>query len=266
MRRVVTLAAAMLLALSGSAFQPLRAIGVDAAPANDNLANATEVISASFVDRPNMAAATLQAGESAACFSGTTWATVWYWLRVPIASDIKVNIAGIQDDVTAAVFGPFEALPTDVAATELRRAAACVYGVVPAPGLTHWAEPGLYLIRLESSSTYATAPTIYIEHDVFARYAGATRFATAAAVSAGTFAPGVEVAYVASAYNFPDALAGAAAAGTVQGPVLLAAAGLPLDASTAAELTRLQPKRIVVLGGPSVVGDAVLNALTQFVP
>jgi len=97
-----------------------------------------------------------------------------------------------------------------------------------------------------------------------ARIAGSSRFATAAAISASTFAPGVAVAYVAYAYNFPDALAAAAAAGTVKGPVLLAGSGLPLDPATAAELARLKPARIVVLGGPGIVSDAVEHAVLAY--
>ena len=96
------------------------------------------------------------------------------------------------------------------------------------------------------------------------RYSGPDRFATAAAISAATFAPGADVAYIANAYNFPDALAGAAAAGTVKGPVLLAAIGLPLNPATIAELTRLQPKRIVVLGGTGAISDAVKAALEAY--
>ena len=92
------------------------------------------------------------------------------------------------------------------------------------------------------------------------RYAGATRFATAAAISAHTFSPGCPVAYVANAYNFPDALAGAAAAGTVQGPVLLVAPTGTINASTATELTRLEPQKIIVLGGTAVVSEAVPRA------
>ena len=110
---------------------------------------------------------------------------------------------------------------------------------------------------LNALKAYATGGNVV-------RYAGANRFATAASISAHTFSPGVDVAYVAYASNFPDALAGAAAAGTVRGPVLLAATNLPLNASTAAELTRLQPKRIVVLGGTGVISDAVLNALKPY--
>jgi len=108
-------------------------------------------------------------------------------------------------------------------------------------------------------AAYATSGTV-------TRLAGATRFATAAAISADTFAPNVDVAYVAYAFNFPDALAGAAAAGagTHKGPVLLASSTGPLDPATAAELTRLKPARIVVLGGPSVIGDDVADELAAY--
>jgi Cell wall binding domain 2 (CWB2)/Fibronectin type III domain/Iron/zinc purple acid phosphatase-like protein C/Purple acid Phosphatase, N-terminal domain len=93
---------------------------------------------------------------------------------------------------------------------------------------------------------------------------GQSRFGTAAAVSAATFGPGADVAYIANAYNFPDALAGAAAAGTIRGPVLLANSVLPLDANTTGELLRLKPKRIVVLGGSGVISDAVMSALQGY--
>jgi putative cell wall-binding protein len=95
------------------------------------------------------------------------------------------------------------------------------------------------------------------------RVAGANRFATAARISATTFAAGVPVAYIATGRNFPDALAGVAAAGATGGPILLTQPdGLP--AETAAELSRLSPARIVVLGGASVVSDAVLSALGAY--
>src|SRR3972149_1259626 len=46
-----------------------------------------------------------------------------------------------------------------------------------------------------------------------ARLAGRDRYATAAAISAATFAPGVPVVYVATGLDFPDALAGPAGGG-----------------------------------------------------
>ncbi|MBN9186757.1 MAG: cell wall-binding repeat-containing protein [Microbacterium sp.] len=89
------------------------------------------------------------------------------------------------------------------------------------------------------------------------RASGADRFATSAAVSAATFAPGVPVAYLANGMTFPDALSGAAAAGAKNGPVLLTAAS-SIPAEISAELARLAPQRIVVLGGAGAVSDAVV--------
>ena len=64
----------------------------------------------------------------------------------------------------------------------------------------------------------------YATSGVASRIAGADRYATAARVSAATFAPGVAVAYVATGVSFPDALAGGVAAGRQKGPVLLVSA------------------------------------------
>ena len=106
------------------------------------------------------------------------------------------------------------------------------------------------------SDAVKTSLVPYASSSTVVRYAGADRFATAAAISANTFSPGVAVAYV-NAYSFPDALAGAAAAGTIKGPVLLANSTGALNPATIAELTRLNPVNIVVLGGTGVIGDAV---------
>lgn len=95
------------------------------------------------------------------------------------------------------------------------------------------------------------------------RWAGADRFATAAEISRATFGRGVSVAYVATARTFPDALSGGAVAGAMGGPILLVEAdGIP--AVTAAELSRLHPGRIVVLGGDSVVSEGVRAQLAGF--
>ena len=95
------------------------------------------------------------------------------------------------------------------------------------------------------------------------RLAGANRYATAAAISRDTFASGVPVAYVATGISFPDALAGVAAAGSGGGPVLLTSPS-QLPADTVAELSRLRPGRIVVLGGTSVISDGVAAALRAY--
>ena len=95
------------------------------------------------------------------------------------------------------------------------------------------------------------------------RLGGADRFATAALVSAAHFGPGVPVVYVATGANFPDALAGGPAAARHGGPILLVTRDA-IPPATAAELARLAPARVVVLGGSGAVGDGVMAALDQY--
>jgi putative cell wall-binding protein len=95
------------------------------------------------------------------------------------------------------------------------------------------------------------------------RLSGTNRYATSAAISRATFAPGVPVAYVASGTDFPDALSAAAAAGTLDGPVLLTRPNR-IPAETAAELDRLNPARIVVVGGTGAVSSNVHGDLRAY--
>ncbi|WP_248150616.1 cell wall-binding repeat-containing protein [Microbacterium aoyamense] len=96
------------------------------------------------------------------------------------------------------------------------------------------------------------------------RLSGAGRYHTSAAISRDTFSPGVPVAYIANGMNFPDALSGAAAAGFEGGPVLLTAtAEIPQVIKD--ELTRLQPAKIVVLGGKGAVSDALIPTLQSYI-
>jgi putative cell wall-binding protein len=95
------------------------------------------------------------------------------------------------------------------------------------------------------------------------RIAGADRFATAVAASSEVFGSGVPVAFIATGGSFPDALAGAAAAGAKGGPVLLATRDT-LPSVVASELRRLKPQRIVALGGVDAIGDGVLGQLREY--
>lgn len=97
------------------------------------------------------------------------------------------------------------------------------------------------------------------------RHAGADRYASAAALSAASYAPGVPVVYIATGASFPDALAAGPAAARLGGPVLLVERGR-IPAVTAAELRRLRPTRIVVAGGASVVASTVVSALNAYAP
>ncbi len=95
------------------------------------------------------------------------------------------------------------------------------------------------------------------------RVSGADRYETSAAISAANFASGVPVAYVASGLVFPDALAGAPIAGKTGGPMLLVKNN-EIPTSIAAELTRLKPGKIVVLGGSATIADSVESALAAY--
>lgn len=96
------------------------------------------------------------------------------------------------------------------------------------------------------------------------RLAGTNRYETAVAISAG-LEPGVERVYLASGQDFPDALAGSALAGSTDAAVLLTRADR-LTAVTAAELERLQPGEIVLLGGPLALAPQIEEAASQVAP
>ncbi len=109
-----------------------------------------------------------------------------------------------------------------------------------------------------SGSTNATIDAATLEASGTVRLWGASRVDTAVAVSRASFSPGVPVAYLATADTFPDALAGGAAAGVNQGPVLLTT-GSTLPDAVRTELSRLEPAKIVVLGGTGVVPTDVVQ-------
>ncbi|WP_382307786.1 cell wall-binding repeat-containing protein [Herbiconiux sp. UC225_62] len=115
------------------------------------------------------------------------------------------------------------------------------------------------------SATSAPTAAVIAADATVVRLGGADRYAVSAAVSASTFAPNVPVAYVASGEVFPDALSGSAAAGKLGGPVLLVSKNT-IPSSIGAELARLHPAKIVVLGGVNTVSDAVLNSLNGTAP
>lgn len=92
------------------------------------------------------------------------------------------------------------------------------------------------------------------------RLAGMDRFATAAAISTYSFPHGSDVAFVVYGGDFPDALAAGAAAAHLGGPVLLTS-GDSLPEATRAELIRLNPTKIVIVGGAGAVSQGVANQL-----
>ena len=106
-----------------------------------------------------------------------------------------------------------------------------------------------------SLQTYTTTNTV-------TRVSGANRYATAAAVSQQAFPTAASV-YIANGVSFTDALAGGAAAAAEDAPMLLVNTdGVP--AATGAELARLAPSKIVLLGGNTIIPPAVEAALSGY--
>jgi putative cell wall-binding protein len=129
----------------------------------------------------------------------------------------------------------------------------------------HMSEVGIGVARTD---TALWVTVIFREPDAFAlgqpapaveRAGGSDRADTAAAISRQTFAT-AETVIVARAQSYPDALAGAALAGVLDAPILLAGThGLP--SATAAEIERLGARRAVLLGGRSALGWGVVHQL-----
>ena len=95
------------------------------------------------------------------------------------------------------------------------------------------------------------------------RLSGADRFDASAEISRKNFLAPVPVVYIANGLKFPDALSGAPVAGKAGAPVLLVTTdGIP--PAVAVELTRLDPERIVILGGAASVSAAVSGQLNAF--
>ncbi|OJX72544.1 MAG: hypothetical protein BGO91_01875 [Leifsonia sp. 71-9] len=97
------------------------------------------------------------------------------------------------------------------------------------------------------------------------RVAGGDRQDTSVQVSKQAFPDGARVVYLANGWNFPDALVATAAAAKLGGPVLLAPAW-GISAGVRAEIQRLAPDRIVVVGGPVALGPELLQSLTGLAP
>lgn len=137
-------------------------------------------------------------------------------------------------------------------------------------GIVGYSSGGARSLRIDKVDDVAGRPVVHgptaqitVPLGRALRRAGADRYATAAMVSATTFAAGAPVAYVATGTDYADALAGGPAAAHRQGPLLLTAP-TALPPATAAELERLRPQSIVVLGGAAAVSDAVVSELGRY--
>lgn len=157
--------------------------------------------------------------------------------------------------------------------------------VVPGPYFTLPLVPGTYRIQVrtygpergsglsdpivvQSGQSLTTPITFGVPATT--RLWGGDRFATSVAISSNTldpaheYSPGVPAVYIASGLNFPDALSAGPAAARQHAPLLLVMPG-GIPSPVADELTRLQPQRIVIVGGTASVSSAVESQLAGYV-
>ena len=97
------------------------------------------------------------------------------------------------------------------------------------------------------------------------RIAGTNRYETATEIAQFWDATTASVVYIATGANFPDALGGGPAAANEGAPILLVEQNA-IPSTTATELTRLSPTRIVLLGGTAAISDAVRTQLAAYAP
>lgn len=120
------------------------------------------------------------------------------------------------------------------------------YGIYTYPG------GGAKYAPFETYTPVEFAPTSRIE--------GATRYDVAVGISQKAYPTTASTVYVATGENYPDALSAAPAAAKEKAPLLLTTKS-SIPASVTTEIQRLKPSKIVVVGGPNSVSNAVLAQL-----
>ena len=90
-------------------------------------------------------------------------------------------------------------------------------------------------------------------------------FDTPVAISKRTFPSSATTVVITSGERFPDALAGSPLASLKNAPLLLTQKNA-LPSSVAAELKRLKPKNIIVLGGPIAISESTVRKIKAYGP
>lgn len=94
------------------------------------------------------------------------------------------------------------------------------------------------------------------------RVMGQDRYETSAAISKKFFPNGSKTVYLASGALFPDALTSGAVAGGAGAPTLLTATR-SLPPAIAAEIDRLNPHTVIILGGTGAVSTQVQQQIKE---
>lgn len=212
-----------------------------------------------------------------------------------VSVHIEIPRAGvIEGKITSTIAGGslIGAVVSVSEAGSERHVEAVDYQDVPAGGSYRFDQlaPGSYVVRVYDpshrhasrffggGSSYAAAKHVVVSSGATTRsvdialgapmktqkrVSGSDRYETAAAISRTAYPRGAGVVWVAAGTAWPDALSAGPAAAYQGGPVLLTAP-TALSPSAAAEIARLKPQRIVVVGGTGVLSAAVERSLRGF--
>lgn len=116
---------------------------------------------------------------------------------------------------------------------------------------TMQAETFRYLIPTDPATGDNMRSTLYTEIvNPYDTYTGSDRYATAIMLSQAGFPSGAPAAVLVSGVDFPDALVGAPLAGAFDSPLLLTPNTI-LPSNVAAELKRLNPAKVFIIGLPA---------------
>ena len=127
-------------------------------------------------------------------------------------------------------------------------------------------QSGGITVTVRGVSTSTASVTVRLNRTrATTRLSGPDRYSTAVALSKAGYPGTAPVVYLATGTNYPDALAAAPAAALKGGPLLLTDPAT-LPSAVKAEIQRLTPQRIVVVGGVKAVSTTVFNQVKALAP
>ncbi len=187
------------------------------------------------------------------------------------ATAVALSKAGFENGAPVAFLATGEAFPDGLAASAT---AGTLGGPVLLARKTSLDSGTLAeFVRLNPATTYVAGGTSVVSDAEVAqlkgavpgmtviRVAGSDRTATAAAL-ARLLPPQSKAAFVATGSDFPDGLSAAPAAARLSAPLLLSGS-TSLSLAAQQELARLRPATTYVLGGTTVISDAVVKQIKQ---
>lgn len=120
------------------------------------------------------------------------------------------------------------------------------------------------LFNLKAQPIAGTTTAAWVEQPN-QRISGHTLYDTAAVLSQQAYPDGASTVLIATGRNYPDALSASALGAKLHAPLLLSDTR-ELPATTAQEITRLQPDTIVMIGGPAALSEELQAQLGLFAP